>query len=237
MSLVTPKNLKASRKTDTTASKTDRLPKKTDYSEGMQRWHYLYEANALPTSVGWTTIINTPGDSQESIIDSTFRTQAFGTVGRNMRLSYTYAHPIPFDFSQGLTMEWRGKFNLTKNVTGTPQANIYIGDNDETIRVLYNGLTNSISLLWSTSSRYTDSATNMANWHIYKLVILGSSASYYVDDSLIATISKGNSGAQTNYIRIDNRNDAPATFDCYLDYIRVLIGNDTSSRFFTRKLT
>lgn len=206
-----------------------------------ETWNYIYDGSVSPLDDGWVVATDTVGDSVVTLSGGTYKVQAFGTS--NMRRNYTYPDAggaaqdgLGADFADGLILEWRAKYALVSGA-GVAQSNIYIGDSNELIRVLYNGTaTPNTTLYWSTVLRYTDSATDITTWHTYKLVILGTSAGYYVDDVLLATITLSNTGSQTKYIRIDMRNDTPGTHTTEIDYIRYRTGvTDFAPNTFTTR--
>jgi hypothetical protein len=189
-----------------------------------ETWNYIFDGSVEPLSNGWIAFTNTVGDSVVTT-GSTYKVQASGAS--NMRRNYAYPDAggasdtgLGADFADGVILEWRAKYNLVAG-SGVSQSNMYIGDSDEIIRVLYNGTaTPTIGLYWSTTLKYTDSVTDITAWHTYKLEILGTSTTYYVDDVAITTITQGNTGSSTKYIRLDMRNDSTSTHTTEIDYIR-----------------
>lgn len=219
------------------------MKRKSDaLTEGLEKWDYLFDGTQTPVQAGWTIATNTAGDSVESIVDNKYRVQAFGTS--NMRRNYTYPDAggaaqvgLGATLDNGITLEWR--MHVTVGGGGVPQSNIFIGDDNEIIRVLYNGLSANINIFWTSGSAiYNDNATTMAAWHVYKLVILGTSAQYWVDDVLITTLTRSNTSVTpTKYIRIDLRCDTPGTNTTLIDYLRIRKGTDPTSTLFKNKLT
>lgn len=184
-----------------------------------QNWNSVFSGSSTPLNSGWGIITNTVGDSVETITGGIYRLQAFGAS--NMRRNYTDPNAGDYSFSEGLTVEWYAKYALS--VAGTAQSNIYLGESNDIFRVLY--ASSGITLRWL-GLLYTDSTTTMTSFHKYRVVLQGTSCSYYVDDVLKTTVTRdgGVAGSGTNYIRMDHRCDAGSTYDVSYDYINIRRG-------------
>lgn len=189
-------------------------------------WHYVYTGIKTPVDDGWTLTSGspvTPGDFVQTASLGVYRGQAAGTV--NSRLDYSFPQIGSVDFATGITVEWYAKYSLS---SGTSQSNVYVGDDNEIIRLLY--IQSNITIRSTGGSvLYTDSTTDKTTYHKYKITVLGTAINYYVDDTLITSVTNSGSGSVTNYVRIGHRCDAGQTYDVSYQYIRVRRGVSTDT--------
>lgn len=189
-------------------------------------WHYVYTGMKTPVDDGWTLTSGspvTPGDFVQTASLGVYRGQAAGTV--NSRLDYSFPQIGSVDFATGITVEWYAKYSLS---SGTSQSNVYVGDDNEIIRLLY--IQSNITIRGTGGSvLYTDSTTDKTTYHKYKITVLGTAINYYVDDTLITSVTNSGSGGVTNYVRIGHRCDAGQTYDVSYQYIRVRRGVSTDT--------
>lgn len=187
-------------------------------------WHYIYTGIKSPLDDGWTasTAFFARSTRFTETAGGIYRTQCSG-VTTDEYLDYLYPQTGTIDFDAGVTLEWYAKYALSSS--GTAQSNIYIGDDNQVIRVLYLNANITIRV---NSLLYTDSTTDKTQYHKYKLVVLGTSIKYYVDDVLIASLTNSDTGANTNYVRLLHRcSFSGATYDVSYQYIRVRRGTPT----------
>lgn len=193
-------------------------------------WHYVYTGIKTPLDDGWTASTAFFAKSTrftETATGGVYRAQLSG-VATDEILDYLYPQTGSIDFATGVTLEWYAKYAVS-DTTGAAQSNMYIGDDNQVIRVLYTdtGITVRRS---SGSIIYTDSATTISTYHKYKLVILGDTVDYYVDDVLLSSGTDGTTGSATNYVRLLQRcSGSASTYDVSYQYIRVRRGAPTDT--------
>lgn len=206
-------------------------------SEGLEKWDYLVDGTQTPAQLGWVANINT-GTATESTTDGMYRLQASTIFRKN------YLYPdngaasdvgLNADFASGLTVEWRAIYLFTGS--GTVQSNLYIGDSNELIRCFYDRSLNRMDIRWTTTVRHISSAV-ISQWNIYKLVVLGNSADFYLNGVYQATITNTDSPASsTKYLRLDQRIADTGTLDVTYDYIRFRRGTDSTTSLFKSKIS
>lgn len=217
--------------------KSEKVKRKVDiYDEGLEKWDYIFHGTQTPAQLGWVEGINT-GTATESTTDGLYRVVAT----TDFRKNYTYpdsgsATDVGFgvDFSAGFTLEWRAIYIF--GGAGIVQSNVYIGDSDELVRCFIDRTANRLDLRWATGVVHISNAV-ISQWNIYKLVVLGTSGSFYVNGVLEGTFSRSNTGGVTKYLRIDQRISGGGTLDSSIDYIRVRKGTDSTTTLFKNKLT